>query len=149
MHLTNFLKLSHVKTGVVIKLKGKNEIERRYWEEVQTFCKTPCFGAIDPKQGINKHLLEDIVKVVTEKAPLINSIVLGVSPTSQFNDTPKLYIISIKIVVILFIFYCSAYQNNSNYLPLIIALFFYLAGVKVNSIILLNYLGLSVFYNVL
>lgn len=54
-----------------------------------------------------------------------------------------------KFVAILAILCRSAHQNNSNYLPLFVALYLYSAGVKIDAITLLNYLGLSVLYDVL
>lgn len=104
---------------------------------------------MDLKQDINKHLFKNIIKVATKKALLISSIILEVSFISQFNDTPKLYIISIKIIIMLVIFCYSTHQNNNNYPPFIIAFYLYLASTKVDTIIFLNYFGLLVFYNIL
>lgn len=54
-----------------------------------------------------------------------------------------------KIVAILVILCRSAHRNNSNYLPLLIALYLYSAGARVSAITLLNHLGLSVSSDVL
>lgn len=43
----------------------------------------------------------------------------------------------------------SAHQNNSNYVPLLIALYMYSAGAQVDVITLFNHLDLSVSYDVL
>lgn len=105
---------------------------------------------MDPRLGIiDKHPLESIIEVASEKAPLISSIVLNVGPTSQLKDTPKLYIISMKVIAVLVILCRSAHRNNSNYFLLLVALYLYSAGAKVDAITLLNHLGLSVSYPVL
>lgn len=136
--------------NLIIKLKGKSEMEKRYRREIQILCKTPCFGAVDSEPGIiNKHPLEGIVEIATEKAPLISSMVFGVGPTSLLQYPSKLHLISMKLVAVLVILCRSAHRNNSNYLPLMVALCLYSAGAKVDAITLLNHLGLSVSYNVL
>lgn len=57
-------------------------------------------------------------------------------------------LMKMKLVAMIVIFFCSAYQDNSNYLSLLIALHIYLLGVWVDVITLLNYFGLLVFYDV-
>lgn len=104
---------------------------------------------MDLKQGINKYFLKDTVEVIIEKVPLISSMVFGVDLIGQLNNIPKLYIISIKIIAVLVILYCFTYQNNSNYLCLMIAFYLYLASAKVNAITFLNHLSLLISYNVL
>lgn len=52
---------------------------------------------------IEKHLLESIIKVATKKPLFISNMVLSVRSTSQFKDIPKLYLISIKVVIVLVI----------------------------------------------
>ena len=54
-----------------------------------------------------------------------------------------------KLLAIFVIIYKSAHWNNSNYVPLLIAIYMYLASTKVDIITLLNRLGFSVSYNVL
>lgn len=54
-----------------------------------------------------------------------------------------------KIVAILVILCHSAHRNNSNYVPLLIGLYLYSAGARVDAITLLNHFGLSVSYEVL
>lgn len=54
-----------------------------------------------------------------------------------------------KLVAILVILCRSAHRNNSNYVPLLVAMYLYSAGARVDAITLLNHLGISVLYNVL
>lgn len=74
-------------------------------------------------------------------------MVLSVGSTSQFkNIILESNIISIKVVIVLVILYQLAYKNNSNYFHLLVALYLYLANIKVDSITLLNYLDLFISY---
>ena len=54
-----------------------------------------------------------------------------------------------KLVAMLVILCRSTYRNNGNYLPLLIPLYLYSAGTKVDAIILLNNLDLFLSYNFL
>lgn len=54
-----------------------------------------------------------------------------------------------KIVAILVILCHSAYQNNSNYILFLIALYLYFAGARVDASTFLNYLNLFVSYDIL
>lgn len=54
-----------------------------------------------------------------------------------------------KLVAILVILWRSAHRNNSKYLPLLVAVYLYSAGVRVDVVTVLNYLGLSVSHNML
>lgn len=92
--------------------------------------------------------MDNIVQVSVEKAPLISGLVLSVGPTSFFR-LPDSHLVSMKIVAVLVILCRSAHRNNSNYFPLLIALYLYSAGAKIDAITLLNHLGLSVLYKVL
>lgn len=78
---------------------------------------------------------------------------MTVGPSSQqtFSTSSAVYfqLIGIKIVVILVTLCCSTYQNNSNYIPLLIAIYIYLVGARVDAITFFNHLGLSVSYDVL
>lgn len=66
-----------------MSLGKKAEIERYYRQEIQTLCKTLYFEAINPMLGIiDKHLLENIIKIAFEKASLISSMVLSVRATN-------------------------------------------------------------------
>ncbi len=76
-----------------------------------------------------------------------NSLVFGVSSISRSPLTSHLA--SIKLLTILVIICRSAYRNNSNYISLLMTMYIYSAGAKVDAITLLNRLGFSVLYNVL
>ena len=135
----------------IIKLRAKTEIEKRYCREIQQLCRTPSFGPMNLEPGIiDKQPLENIVAVATEKAPLLSSMVYGVRPTScLWCRLSSLHLVSMKLIAVLIILCHLAHRNNSNYLPLLIGLYLYSAGAKVDAITLLNQLGLSVSYNVL
>lgn len=66
---------------------------------------------------------------------------------SNFNICLTSYLTSIKLLAVFIIICRSAYQNNSNYIPFFMAIYFYSAGAKVDLIILLNCFRLSVLYN--
>lgn len=94
--------------------------------------------------------MDEIVDVSSKKAPLLRSLVLGVGPTSCSLSSPSdPHLVSMKIVAVLVILCRSAHRNNSNYFPLLIALYMYSADAKIDAITLLNHLGLSVSYKVL
>lgn len=133
----------------MIKLRLQSKIEQRYSREVQRFCKIFGFAIFQTNQteDINQGLFEEIVDQTENTAAILSSLVKNVRPTSRSAMISQL--VSIKSVLILIILCRSAHQSNSNYIPLLIALYLYLASVKINTITLLNYLGLSVLYNVL
>ncbi len=135
----------------IIKLRAKSELEKRYCQEVQSLCRTPCFGAAKTEpEVIDQHLLDEIIDVSSKKTPLLYSLVLDIGPTSyssSFSSNP--HFISMKIVSVLVILCRLAHRNNSNYFPLLVALYTYSAGAKIDAITLLNYLGLSVSYKIL
>lgn len=54
-----------------------------------------------------------------------------------------------KLLTILIVMCRSAHWNNRNYIPLLVAMYLYLAVAKVNAITLLNHLRLSILYNLL
>lgn len=143
--------LSRKNWDTIIKLQAKAEIEKRYRQEIQQLCCTPSFGPMNPEPGIiDQQQLENIVAIATEKAPLLSSMVYGVGPTScPRRKSSNLHLGSMKLIAVLTILCRSAHRNNSNYLPLLIDLYLYSAGAKVDAITLLNHLGLSVSYNVL
>lgn len=100
--------------------------------------------------------LENIVKDAKEKALLLSALVQSVGPFSQrktasysSQSSAYLQLVSIKIVAILVIPCRSAHRNNNNYIPLLIALYMYSAGTRVDAITLFNHLGLSVSYDIL
>lgn len=76
-------------------------------------------------------------------------MVLGVSSNSDAYLTSHLasYQVSMKFLTIFAVMCRSAHRNTSNYIFLLMAIYLYSAGAKVNAIILLNHLGLSVSYN--
>lgn len=75
-------------------------------------------------------------------------MIYAVGPGSHRYST-NAHIINMKLVAILVILCRSAHRNNSNFSPLLIALYFYSSGARVDAITLLNHLGLSVSYDVL
>lgn len=98
---------------------------------------------------IDKSFLNNIIELINKKVPLLKSLVFYIKLSNfQFLLTnPR--IIIMKYIAILIILYQSAYQNNSNDNLLCIAFYFYLVGIHIDGITLLNYLGLLVLYNVL
>ena len=135
---------------IIIQLQAKAELEKRYNKEVQQLCKTACFGTVDEQTPgvVDKSPLDDIIETATEKAPLISSMVSSVgSGSSRYSTNAQ--IVSMKLIAILVILCRTAHRNNSNFFPLLIALYFYSSGARVDAITLLNHLGLSVSYNVL
>lgn len=132
-----------------IRLPGKDELEKWYAREIQTLCKTPAFGMVKNELlpgDVAKTPLDSTKDVVSTTAPLISSMVVSLGP-SRSSRNPQLA--ATKIVAILVILCRSANRNNSNYLPLQIALYVYSAGARVDAITLLNHLGPSVSYDVL
>lgn len=67
----------------------------------------------------------------------------------RFNSNIYLtsYLVSIKLLAAFIIMCKSAHWNNSNYILLLVAMYLYLAGAKVDAIMLLNHFGLFVLYN--
>lgn len=128
----------------IIKLRLQDEIQKRYGKEIQTLCKTSAFGMITNScpGEINHRPLESIVNDARTKAPLLSSLVIGVGPSS--SSSTYSHLVSMKIVAILVILCHSAHRNKSNYIPLLIALYLYSAGARVDAINLLNHFGLSV-----
>lgn len=124
-------------------------MEQRYSHEVQKLCRTSGFGLIKSNQpgNLDRALLENIVFEAKELAPMMTSLVLSVGPTSRSPLTSHLA--SMKLLAILVIICRSAHRNNSNYVPLLVVMYMYSAGAKVDAITLLNHLGLFVSYNVL
>lgn len=54
-------------------------MEKRYCYKIQAFCKTPCFGAVESEPVvINKLLLENIIDIAKEKAPLVGDMIFCV-----------------------------------------------------------------------
>lgn len=134
----------------MIKYCIQSKLKRRYRKEVQALCKTSAFGMVSQDErvgGPDRRALESIVGQAKETAPLLSSLVLGVGPTSRHEKVSHLG--DMKLVGIFVILCRSVHWNNSNYIPLMIALYLYSAGIRIDAITLLNHFGLSVSYDVL
>lgn len=93
--------------------------------------------------------MNNIIEVSINKALFVSNLVLNVEFISSFLSF-NLHVIRIKIVAVLVILYQLAlYYNNSNFLLFFIALYMYSTRAKIDTITLLNNLGLSVLYKVL
>lgn len=68
--------------------------------------------------------------------------------TTIFSTLLIFYLVSIKLIIILVIICRLVYQNNSNYLLLIMTMYLYSASTLIDIITLLNYLDLFILYNV-
>lgn len=99
------------------------------------------------KGDVDRELLEMMITNTKEKAPLLTSLVQSVGPLSKSAMT--FHLASMKLLAIFVILCRSAHRNNSNYFPLLVAIYLYSAEAKVDAITLLNHLGLSVSYNIL
>ena len=134
--------------NLMIRLRFRSEMEKRYGQEVQKLCQTSGFGlACSNKGDVDRGPLEMMVTSAKETAPLLTSLMLSVGPLSKSAVTSHLT--SMKLLAILVILCRSAHRNNSNYFPLLVSIYLYSAGAKVDAITFLNHLGLSVSYNVL
>lgn len=133
----------------MIKCRLQAEMEKRYSREVQRLCKTSAFEtAVTEDPVSHRGVLENVVAQAKATAPLLSSLVLSVGPTTSIKDQAS-NLSNMKLVAILVILCRSAHRNNSNYLPLMIGLYLYSAGARVDALMLLNRLGLSVSYDVL
>lgn len=130
--------------NIMIRLCFRREMEKRYTHKVQKLCKSSEVDKSRPG-NLNQEPFKSIINQAKEIAPLITSIILSLRSNSNICLTSHLA--SIKLLAVL-IFMCrSAHRNNSNYIPLLVAMYLYLARAKVDAITLLNHLGLSVLYN--
>lgn len=145
---------------LMIKLCLQKEVEKQYAQEIQSFYRTPFFriaiksiSSILSSEEIDHRPLENIIKEAQEKAPLLNSKIMAIGPSSQrtssTSGTAYSRLIGMKIVAVLVIFCCSTHQNKSNSIPLLIAMYIYSAKVRVNTITFFNHFGFSVSYDVL
>lgn len=124
--------------NLMIRLWFKKEIEQQYDHKVQKLCKTPGFGLMKSNQprDLDQESLENVVFEVKDIALMINSLMLSIGPISRSPLTSHLA--SMKLLA-MFINICrSAHQNNSNYILLLMTIYIYLAGAKVDAITLLN-----------
>lgn len=141
----------------MIQCRLQQEMEKRYSQEVQVLCKTSSFGLASTSNSfpseINQAPLENIIYKARSKAPLLASMIMSVGLSQSTLSLPPsatfFRLISTKIFTILVIFCRSAHRNNSNYFPLLMALYLYSVGACVNVIMLLNHLGLLILYNIL
>ena len=134
--------------NLMIRLRFRTEMEKRYGQEIQKLCQTSSFGmAYNSKGDVDREPLEIIVTIAKERTPLLMSLVQSVGPLSKSAMT--FHLASMKLLAILVILCRSAHRNNSNYFPLLVVIYLYSAGAKVDAITLLNHLGLSVSYNIL
>ncbi len=133
----------------MIRLRFRKEIEQQYGHKVQKLCKTSGFGLIKSNQlgNLDQKLLENVILEAKDIASIMNSLVLGVDPT--LRSFLISHLASMKLLTILVIICRSAYHNNNNYILLFMVMYMYSAGIKVNTIFLLNRLSLSILYNVL
>lgn len=108
---------------------------------------------ISSLEKVNQHFFKNIIQEAQEKAYLLNNMIMiiGLSSWQTFSTSSVAYsrLIDIKSVIIFVIFYHSTHWNNSKYIPLLIAIYMYLARAQVDIIIFLNYFSLSLFYDVL
>ena len=86
------------------------------------------------------------METAKSEAPMISNMVFGVGLLSY--NLPS-HLVRIKLIAILVILCHSAYRNNSNYIPLLLGLYFYSFSTKTDAITLPNHFGVSVSYNVL
>lgn len=77
---------------------------------------------------------------------MITSLVFDVGLTSIRLLTS--YLALIKLLIIFVIICQSTCRKNTNYISLLVAIYIYSAGTKIDTITLLNRLGLFVLYNV-
>ncbi len=132
----------------MIKLYFRSKIEKRYGQEVQKLCQMLGFGLLCKNQkDVNWGLLEMMVASAKETAPILTSMVLNIGLLSISTITS--HFILIKFLAILVILYRSVHQNNSNYFSLLISIYVYSAKAKIDTKTLLNYLDLSILYNLL
>lgn len=141
----------------MIQCRFQNEMEKHYSQKVQALCKISSFGLTcinNSSPGeINQAPLEKIIHEDRRKAPLLASMIMSIgfsqSILSILPSATSSRLTNMKIIIILVILCHSAHRNNSNYYPLLMALYLYSTGARVNAIILLNHLGLFVSYNIL
>lgn len=123
--LKEFNKLSGQLPGIltrknwdlIIKFQAKSELEKRYCQEVQSLCRSPCFRAAKTEpRVINQHFLDEIIDISSKKAHFFCSLVLDVRATSYSSSFSfDLHLVRMKIVAVLVILCQLAHQNNSNY----------------------------------
>ena len=134
--------------NLIIKLCFRAKIEKRYGQEVQKLCQISNFGmAHNSKGNVDWEPLKIIVIIAKERTLLLTSLVQSVGFLSKSVMTSHFALM--KLLAILVILYRSAHQKNSNYFPLLVAIYLYSAKAKIDAITFLNHLGLLVSFNVL
>ena len=123
--------LSNKNCNLIIQLWFRKEIEKRYGRNVQKLCKSSGFGLIKSSKEesgvLDQEPVKKIVGQAKETASLLTSLVFNVGLTTS-STSVTIHLAFMKLVAILVILCRSAYQNNSNYIPLFIAMYLYLAG---------------------
>lgn len=104
-------------------------MEKQYSREIQNLYISSGFGLIKSKESsvLDREPLETIVSKAKETAPLLISLILSVEPTTS-SASITTHLAFMKLIAILVILYKLAHQNNSNYVPLLIAMYLYLVG---------------------
>lgn len=98
--------------------------------------------------ALDQEFLETIVSRAKETASLLISLVLSVRPTT-FSTPHMPYVALMKHVAICVIMCRLVHRNNRNYILFLIAMYLYSTGARIDTIIFLNHLGISVSYSVL
>lgn len=133
---------------MMIKLWYQKEFEKRCNKKVQSIYLTPLFSIATKNKTcpneINQQSLKNILHKTQRKVLLFNSIIRTIRSFSQWISslipiTAITHLVIMKIVVIYFVFSHSIYQNNSSYIPLLLALYIYSTRVEIDIIRLLNY----------
>lgn len=95
---------------------------------------------------VDQEPFKKIATTTKKNTPILNKMITNIKLSWNFQNT---HLMTMKIMAILVILCQTIHKNNSNYLLFLIILYLYCAGAWVNAIILLNWLGLTIFYNVL
>lgn len=98
-------------------------------------------------KGQDQKVLESIISQAKKTTTLLFNPILRVRST--FYQRIDFHLGNIKLVRVLVIICQSTYQNNSNYVPLIKALYLYSISIRVDAIILSIHFDLSLSYDIL
>lgn len=83
-------------------------------------------------------------------SPLLTSLILNIGLIITTSITLLTVYFALMKLVTIFVIICRLiHLNNSNYLPLLITIYFYFASTLIDAIILFNHFGLFVLYNIL
>lgn len=126
-------------------------MEKKYSRQVQKLCKYSSFIELIKNRKdfciLNWKPLEKIVNQAEEKISLLINLVLSIRLTT-FLISVITYLVSMKRIAISIILYRLAHWNNSNYIFLLIIIYWYSTRAWVNGITFLNQFSLSVLYNI-